>query len=197
MALPCYLSDSALSYEKLQSYKTSSIQKDWFGGKADVPRTFVLACDPQSIWFYAYCKEAANYDAKFKLGHFAEGLWNFDVAEIFICDDTTKAYQEFNLSPNGAWWTSAFSDYRARTETLLYQTEGPSCFSTIEPDFWKACIRVPRSFLSLKASFTEKTRANISFVQSKPEIRYFSWAKIPSEKPDFHKSQGYEHLEMK
>ena len=47
----------------------------------------------------------------YSLGEFVEGLWNEDVAELFLAGPG-NSYQELNFSPTGAWWSALFSGYR-------------------------------------------------------------------------------------
>jgi hypothetical protein len=42
-------------------------------------------------------------------GNFLAELWRHDVAELFIADPASGRYFEFNLAPNGAWWSCEFT----------------------------------------------------------------------------------------
>ncbi len=54
--------------------------------------------------------------ASFPAEGFVEGLWEHDVAEFFLLDRRRGTYQEYNLSPGGAWWAAAFSAPRVRLD---------------------------------------------------------------------------------
>lgn len=126
-------------------------------------------------------------------GSFVEGLWNFDVAELFLRGDPAGAYQEFNLSPFGEWWSCGFSSYR--------------CGRTPSPDFvlraesrhtaggWSGELTIPLAGLRAKGIDSSAMAAHVSAISGPgAERRYISSNPLAGETPDFHRAETFEVL---
>jgi hypothetical protein len=185
--LPIYSSDTNLSFEQIFNLKDTSIELDWFGQTPQAKSAFVLARDPEKLIFAAKCLQKPYYDKNHCIGDFAAGLWEKDVAEIFIKEDNSTGYQEFNLSPSGAWWSGIFSDYRKEKTDTPLKTDGIRTYSEISETQWKAALEIPVNSLSIKTNLDQSTHVNVTFIIGGENRQYLSYAEILSPEPDFHK----------
>lgn len=93
-----------------------------------------------------------------------------DCAELSFGRGSNFAYQEFNLSPSGAWWSQGFARYR-EADPAFRRPQGVECYAQvqqIEPAYWQACLQaVPLTEIALPAFKVEnakKLRANVCFI---------------------------------
>ena len=173
----------------LFSFKFLSIATDWFEQPAAAAPAFLLAVSPSRLLFAARVAQPANCDMR-NPGDYIEGLWKKDAAELFFCEDGAAAYQEINLSPAGAWWTCAFTGVRQR-DPAFKKPAGVEVKSSLTPESWQAACAIPLAALNIKASWTEATRANVCFVLGAQTQHYYSWAKLLSAEPDFHRPHEF------
>lgn len=115
MTITIFQSRSALSVDGVRALPLQSTSVSW--SHIPLERTFSwsLALDPATVWFRCSLPGGRTVKSDTKSGEFVEGLWEFDVAEVFV-QDAHGAYQEFNLAPNGAWWSMTHSEYRVRSK---------------------------------------------------------------------------------
>ena len=67
----------------------SMVDRDWDGQSVAVPATFALAMDPTHLWFVAAREKRASISPDAVPCQFAEALWRYDVAELFIMEIRT------------------------------------------------------------------------------------------------------------
>lgn len=194
--LPVYRSSKPLTLSQLFSLNMQQIDYDWFGERMKNPPRFVVAVDAERLYLAAMVESSAWHDPATSQGQFVEGLWNKDVAEIFLTNAGDTAYQEFNLSPRGAWWSCAFSKYRKRDSQLFKMPQRVETFSDIQQSSWKAGLAVPISDLSVPLALEETTRANVCFVLGKTKRHYLSWTNIQNYDPDFHRADQFEDVDV-
>ncbi|MCB0333603.1 MAG: hypothetical protein KDD55_08905 [Bdellovibrionales bacterium] len=195
MKLPLSLVNSELGFKLLSKIPSYSIPCDWFGNEAQTKASFQLAASCDHILFAATVSSAPLCNTTLSEGEYVEGLWKQDVAELFLCEERSTAYQEFNLAPTGAWWSFAFSDYRKEDEARYHHPEGIQCLSEIHGNSWSAAILIPRDELSITFDMTEHSRANVCFILGNEEQKqFFSWKKLGEEEPDYHLVQNAVHL---
>lgn len=168
---------------------------DWHGRALDPPLGFVVAADPESLWFLATRQAPAFCRPGVEPGSFAEGLWEWDVAELFLADPESGAYLEFNLTPNGAWWAAKFTAPRVRAET---QPDFPACVTShwqeISEDGWCAAVRVPLDFLKKEIGYGPRTTANTTAILNSPRQTFHSAHRLPGAEPDFHQPAAFARL---
>jgi hypothetical protein len=132
-----------------------------------------------------------------KLGDFIEGLWNYDVAELFLARPDGQ-YVEINFSPEGAWWTASFSAPRQRHPG---SRRGP------QPDVHIACRTSPptrgslavidaaidlRSISPVLPPLHQLTANITSIVQN----THRSWATLSPPQPDFHRPREFARIRL-
>jgi len=168
------------------------ISSDWHGVALRPPLCFTLAADPSNLWFVATRQAPATCSPGTEPGSFAEGLWEHDVAELFLANPTTGAYLEFNLAPNGAWWAAKFSAPRIRAKA---QPDFPSIVTShwedISYDTWCAAICIPLTLLEKEIGFGAETTANATAILNSPLQTFHSAHKLPGTEPDFHQPASF------
>jgi hypothetical protein len=122
--------------------------QDWYGNAADPQAAFCVAVDPRMLWFVASHGKAARLHPAARPGRFTPELWKHDVAELFLTDPTSGRYFEFNLSPNGAWWSCEFTAPRVRAEPVEIAFPEVATFAELAPNGgWVAAMAIPRDLL--------------------------------------------------
>lgn len=153
---------------------------------------FRLSTNSQYILIECLFSKRAQFDATLKPGIFHEGLWQLDVLELFLVDQGGIGYQEINLSPAGAWWSCKFSSYRKRAQPAQKAPSAQVSRELRSGDILVA-LKLKRSELLVQCNFERQAYANVSAMH---HGQAFSWAAIPSEKPDFHLVQHFERVRI-
>ncbi|KAB2638399.1 MAG: hypothetical protein DVB26_08100 [Verrucomicrobia bacterium] len=161
---------------------------DWHGERVEPAAGFALVSDARRLWFVASHRRPAALHPQARPGHFQAQLWRYDVAELFLADPRSGRYFEFNLAPNGAWWTCEFTGPRQRTEALDIAMPEVATFSDLAADgSWVAAMALPLDLLRARLDLGPATRANVTFVLESPQQRFLTAAKLASAEPDFHR----------
>lgn len=143
---------------------------------------FNLGCTPRYLILTGVFHGTAQFDQSLPRGSFHAGLWEHDVLELFIRDAHSKAYQEFNLSPSGAWWSALFSEYRmVSADPFIKPVVSIDAHNSSEG--WKVGIKIERSSLMVDPSSTINVCAISGHGQ---ERRYYSALPVVTDNPDFH-----------
>lgn len=168
------------------------IDKDWFGKSLVPPLAFSLASDAENLWFVATRQAPVSVLPRAAPGIFTPGLWESDVAELFIASLDGTSYLEFNLAANGAWWAAKFSSLRQPSEDQPdFQKYIRTYHDAEGMDSWVAGISIPLGFLRDQISFGPGSLANAAFILNSPEQTFHSVAKLPGENPDFHQPSKF------
>jgi hypothetical protein len=163
------------------------LQKDWHGEPVQPPAGFCLAMDGKRLWFVAHHRRAADLHPKARPGMFQAELWRHDVAELFIADPGSGRYFEFNLAPNGAWWSCEFTAPRVRAEECDIIMPEVATFSDMAPDgAWVAAMAIPLDLLKARLDFGPRSRVNVTMILESPEQRFLTAADLGGGEPDFH-----------
>ncbi len=173
----------------------SSLALDWFGKQLSPAPVFCLALSPESLYFAVEANRPACCDPH-PAGSFIEGLWQKDAAEFFLHEEGSSRYQEFNISPTGAWWTQLFSEKRVR-DSKFKAPRNVRCLSQISAGTWRAALAVPRRELAISLSWSSRSRINVCFMLGENEQRFLSWSKLPGTAPDFHQPSEFENVLLK
>ena len=165
--------------------------KDWFGKTVEPMAGFSLIRDPRHLWFIANHRRPAQLHPKARPGNFQADLWQYDVAEFFLADPQTGRYFEFNLSPNGAWWTCEFTAPRVRAAAVDIAMPDVATFSELAPDgSWLAAMAIPLDLLQARLNFGDSTRVNVTMILGAPDPQFISAIPLPGE-PDFHQPDHF------
>jgi len=155
----------------------------WRGKELPHPFSWGLAIDPSTLWFVAQVPAVATSELIGRQGEFVEGLWESDVAELFLRDSQGR-YQEFNVSADGAWWSMTFSAYRERHNRPRKPV--PSAVSVrCNSISWTAVLGL--EIQSLDVSLLDPLQAHISgIVYEAAAPVYLTSGKALHFDPDFH-----------
>jgi hypothetical protein len=173
------------------------MDSDWYGAVLSPPLGFTLATDSANFWFIATRQAPATCRPDAQTGSFAEGLWEYDVAELFLANPESGAYLEFNLAPNGAWWAAKFIAPR------IHANNQPD-FSSITTSYredgsdgkWRAAICVPVALLEKEIGYGAETTANVTAILNFPLQTFHSACKMPGAVPDFHQPESFGRLSV-
>ena len=119
-------------------------------------------------------------------GGFLEGLWNHDLAECFLLDQSTGHYSEYNLGPGGAWWAAHFTGPRVR---MIPQPQagawGIRASVAWSSHGWSGRMEMPLPpLVSPALNFT-------AIVQTSDVRHFYSLAPLGGRLPDFHRPQEW------
>lgn len=163
------------------------LNKDLQGEPVVPPAAFSLVADPNHLWFLANHRKPATLHPKARPGLFQADLWKYDVAELFLADPASGRYFEFNLAPNGAWWTCEFTAPRVRAEETDIAMPEVATFTEMAADgSWLAAMAIPLNLLRARLNFGPDTRANVTMILGSPYQRFLSAADLGNGEPDFH-----------
>ena len=168
------------------------LAKDWHGAPMEPPAAFSLAMDPRHLWFIAHHRRPAQLHPLARPGAFQAELWHHDVAELFIADPASGRYFEFNLAPNGAWWSCEFTAPRVRAEEMDIAMPEIATFADMAPDgAWLAAMAIPLDLLKARLDFGARSRANVAMILESPHPRFLTAADLGGGEPDFHLPQRF------
>lgn len=171
--------------------------RDWYGNAVEPQAAFCVAVDPRMVWFVASHGSAARLHPAARPGRFTPELWKHDVAELFLTDPTSGRYFEFNLSPNGAWWSCEFTAPRVRAEPVEIAFPEVATFAELAPNGgWVAAMAIPRDLLEARLDFGAKSRLNVNFILGSPEQRFLSAVDLGGGEPDFHQPGKFGPVEF-
>lgn len=189
-----FRSDSPLNWGELD-LPVLGMTSDWYGRSLNPPMGFAVATDTASLWFLATRDATAICRPGAEPGAFTEGLWEWDVAELFLANPASGAYLEFNLAPNGAWWAAKFTAPRVRAQSQPdFQSFVTSHSDEKSGHSWCAAIRVSLDFLVSEIGFHSQTAANATAILNSPHQTFHSAAKLPGLQPDFHQPRAFPRL---
>ena len=175
------------------------IETDWYGEKFAKPLGFSLAVDKEYLWFVATHQEAAKIHPGARPGAFQSELWKYDVAEFFLLDVKTGKYLEFNLAPNGAWWSAVFTAPRVRESEEDRPIPDVASYADLSPDgSWLTAAAIPLHYLRSEFDFGDDSQMNVNFIVKSPEQKFASAGDLGQGKdagdPDFHQPDKFKKV---
>lgn len=177
----------------LFKHEPLELNHNWDGSKSTLSAQAWLFMSEDRLYFGAQVSQPAWCDTHLHRGDYVEGLWQRDVAELFIAADDAS-YQEFNLSPTGAWWSMSFTSPRVRTTELFVPPKNIKTYGHIKNHSWRAAFSIPVNELAVDLNVPGKTRANVSIIVGENPRTYLSHAKLPGNGPDFHQPGAFNSL---
>lgn len=171
------------------------LEKDWHGVPVQPPAAYSLAMDDRRLWFIAHHRRPVSLHPHARPGEFKAGLWEHDVAELFIADPASGRYFEFNLAPNSAWWSCEFTAPRVRAEETDYAMPEVATFAEMAPDgAWLAAMAIPLDLLRARLDFGPRSRVNVSMILESPDRKFITAADLGGGEPDFHQPQRFPEI---
>jgi hypothetical protein len=106
-------------WSDLFSTPSHTHEADWFGAPSKRgPLSSSVSVSRSRVWWAFWCDGRVSTIETAVPGEPFEGLWQFDVAELFVADAVGGRYLEWNLGPQGAWWGCTFESYRVRRSVV-------------------------------------------------------------------------------
>ncbi len=171
------------------------IEGDCAGEKFAKPITFGLAVDQDYLWFVGGHQEPALIHPQARPGEFQGELWKYDVAEFFLLDPVSGRYLEFNLAPNGAWWSAMFTAPRVRASDEDVPFAGVATYAELAPDgSWLAAAAIPLKHLKSELNFGDGVRMNVNFILNSPDQRFASATDLGGGDADFHQPGKFKEV---
>lgn len=188
---PIVLKQTALAGElsRLFEERALLLDRNWDGTRSSLAVDVWLLRDGSRLVFGARIPLSAHCDMGLKRGDYVEGLWQQDVAEFFIASADGR-YQEFNLSPTGAWWSMSFSEPRVREESFS-PPNGVETLGEIGDSSWQVVLSIPVGDLAVPLEGFGKTFVNLNVIVREDPRIYLSYAKLPGSRADFHQPQSF------
>ncbi len=170
----------------IDSLPRQVLTREWFGRELDPALEFVFLIEGDELVFQFSRKAPALIHPEAQLGCFQEFLWKYDTAEFFIAKPDCSRYLEFNLSPNGSWWSMIFTDPRVVDERALQITPN-FCSSTCGDDAWSCSARIPLADLVAMDLDPRTSRMAVCSILESPEQVFLTSADKMEGVPDFHR----------
>ena len=179
-------SKQRLIWKSLLSFNMQEISTDWFSKKLESPYKYVIAVDSDRLYFLGKYNSAPWCQTHHKQGQFVEKLRDFDVVELFLLSG--DRYQEFNVSPVGAWWVCTFSGYR-KAESVPQPIKSVDIFSEIDSSGWRAGFSIDLKDISVGWGETQPL-ISVTSIIGNPQI-FIASNPVPGIKPDFHHKRNF------
>ncbi len=158
------------------------------------PAGYALVADPLRLWFIAARAAPAQIHPRARPGEYQADLWKHDVAELFLAGPGGR-YFEFNLAPNGAWWSCEFTAPRVRAEDCEIAFPEVATFADLAPDGgWLAAMAIPLNLLRARLDFGPETTGNVTFIIGSPNQRFLSACPLGAGPADFHQPARFAKL---
>jgi len=171
------------------------LAKDLDGILLQEPAAFSLVVDAQHLWFIASHRKSARLHPQARPGRFQAELWRHDVAELFLFDPVSGRYFEFNLAPNGAWWTCEFIAPRVRADLAEIAMPEVATFSELAADgSWVAAMAIPVELLNARLNFGNETYVNVTMILESPVQKFISATDLGPGEPNFHQPAQFSKI---
>jgi len=185
-----YESQGPLSAEQVLSVPQGSNATDWYGALLPTPLSWCVAIDPEALWFA--CTLPGGSLCSSVAGEFVEGLWEEDVAELFIKSPSGE-YQEINVAPSGAWWAMTLDEYRVRRVSPI-RPELRFISTTVAKEHWSVVVAFSRS--SMEVAISPQALLHVSGMWYREEPCFLSSRPPSGLDPDYHHPDCFEAVVM-
>ena len=175
-----YESPRLLSLELAVGLPREYRSVDWQNNPLPTPFSWAVALDPQTFWFV--CALPGGSRTSSSRGEFIEGLWEDDVAELFI-KSPSGVYQELNIAPSGAWWSMSLEEYRVRRASPL-RPEVRYLSTSVTSGSWSVVAAFSRS--SLEIPVTPDVLLHVSGMWYREQPCFLSSCPLQGVAPDYH-----------
>lgn len=180
----------------LQKYPIE-LSTDWYGDKVSSPPSLTLSLHQDHLIFSSTVDKNLRFHPWSQPGSFVEGLWEHDVAELFICDQLSGRYLEINLDYHGAWWVCLFDGYRSPS-VMQPNWTGITTQAWMTDSRYHAEICLPIRLLEPVGIFSldqliRNGTVNITavLIDENGNPRFLSTAPLGGTEPDFHRTEDF------
>ncbi len=164
------------------------LDREWFGAPVEPPIAFRFRLTGDALIFSARRRTPALLHPEACEGQFQENLWKYDTAEFFIATAEGDRYIEFNLAPNGSWWSAAFTAPRVVNTDMPAVPEGVIATGHSHAEGWECEAHLPLTYLRLMGVEPGETpfRLAAAAILNSPQQIFLTTAEDTGGKPDFH-----------
>jgi hypothetical protein len=180
----------SLSADDVRALPRESRLVDWSGNPLPLPIGWCLALDPDTVWFL--CSLPGGGRSSSSSGEFVEGLWEEDVAELFI-KSPDGVYQELNIAPSGAWWSMTLDAYRIRRPSPRRPEVRYTSVSVL-PGAWDVVVGFART--TMEVPVTSDSLLHVSGMWYREQPIYLSSSAPHELAPDYHHPGCFEAVEI-
>lgn len=171
------------------------LSRDISGVPLKVPVAFSLVTDGSYLWYLVNHRQPARLHPKARPAGFQAELWRYDVAELFLADPVSGRYFEFNLAPNGAWWSCEFTAPRVRADELDIAMPEIATFADLAPDgSWLAALAIPLPLLRARLDLGHATQINVAMILESPTQKFVSACELGPGPADFHQPSRFSKI---
>ncbi len=172
---------------------------EWYGKPLLPACEFRFHLTADALVFAARRAAPALLHPESATGKFQELLWKYDTAEFFVATMEGDRYMEFNLAPNGAWWSAAFTGPRVVNETVPAVPQGVTATGRATDAGWEAEASIPLAYLALMGIEPGKApcRLAAAAILESPAQLFLTTATDTSGVPDFHRILAWEEAALK
>lgn len=173
------------------------INKDWPGNPYEPAVGYAVAQDRERLWFIASHTRPAVIHPAARPGKFQAELWRYDVAELFLADPVSGRYLEFNLAPNGAWWSCEFTAPRVRDSEEERVMPGVEAYGELAADgSWVAAMSIPLDILRARIDYGSDTKGVVTFILNSPDQRFLTSHFLDDGEPNYHLPDRYSLINL-
>lgn len=160
-------------------------RQDWFGRPCRFRSSYGLDLAPNGFTF-CFQSERPPECKPLPPGSFERGLWQEDVAELFI-GEPDGAYQEFNFSPSGAWWSAWFDSYRKEVREVPVPRPQIDCRALPAGGWVVRVVLAPEGLVaSLRGTPSAELTFNLCAILDPQDPEYLCLGHVSGGEPDFH-----------
>lgn len=170
---------------------------EWSGEAIGAPLRYRLLRTEAHLVYRASRAAAPELHPLSRPGLFLPELWRYHCAELFLAPAAGAPYLEFNLAPNGAWWSRLYTAPRVPTEEQP-SFNGITAEGHAAAQAWEAELRVPLPFLAAHGISLPACRVCVCGSLPLPERMRWLTA-VPHDaaaKPDFHRPADWPLLPL-
>lgn len=187
-------SDKILLPDEIFTLPGVALNQSWNGLLLPWSLFFNVVLDPQYLWFCGGAKVTNLPPPQDSSeGKYYEGLWHYDVIELFISIQAPH-YLEFHVSPGGRWWCMKFEQSLKREDG--YNPEGVcSYISDSDEQNWKTSLRIPRDHITkYLGGMPEYGNIAAKFCSHPEPTPYVSLVTFGGDKPNFHQPELFTNI---
>ena len=168
------------------------VPKTWSGQKVPHPVRYLFWVDDTHFHFLASDENSSGLcHPKSQPSKYQAELWKYDVAEFFLMSADRSRYLEFNLGPNGSWWTSAFSKAREPAPGEPIAIPDVQTSAQQNENSWRAMASIPLSWLKTHYGFGKETTLNATFILKSPKQIFLTAGDLGDGAPNFHRPDRF------
>jgi hypothetical protein len=173
------------------------ILKDWAGKKIPRPVKFLFRIDDTHFHFLVRDENGPGLShPDSEPSQYQPALWKYDVAEFFLMSADRSRYLEFNLAPNGAWWSSSFTKPRVSAPGEPSPIPDVATSAERTDHFWQASARIPLFWLHAHYGFGKKCLLNATFILKSPGQIFLTAGDLGKGEPDFHRPDRFPTIKV-